>query len=286
MKKDCFIFVENPSTSTITIKNWAETRWDSRWTSIQSIIHNYKLLIHSLEELAVKGTERLTDARGLLLGLKGPLFIVVLFILHSLLGKIKILSDQLKCRIFSLARHDHQLYLLASIFLAKSLDFGTAHTLISAVINQISELRNEDDFSKLYDKINEFAVANNIDLNVPMRARRAMKATSRFKNCSITTTIGQREEIDDKSKYRISIFYPVIDSILLEMNDRFSKTNVEILRAISSLSPDSSTFLEIEELKPLCMMLKCDIQLLNNEIEVLTPMLKQLKPKTVVDLYL
>ena len=158
-----------------------------------------------------------------------------------------------------------------SIFLAKSLHFGTAHTLIDGVINQISELRNEDDFSKLYDKINEFAVENNIDLNVPVRERRAIKSTSRFKNCSITTTVGQREEIGDESKYRISIFHPVIYSILLEMNDRFSKTNVEILRAISSLSPDSSTFLEIEELKPLCMMLQCDIQLLNNEIEVLKP---------------
>ena len=173
-----------------------------------------------------------------------------------------------------------------SIVLAKSLDFGTVHTLISGVINQISEIRNEDDFSKLYDKINEFTVENNIDLNVPMRARRAIKPTSRFKNCSITTTIG-REEIGGKSKYRISIFYPVIDSVLLEMNNRFSKTNVEILRAISSLlSTDSSIFLEIEELKSLCMMLQCDIRLLNNEIEVLTPMLKQLKPTTVVDLYL
>ena len=125
-----------------------------------------------------------------------------------------------------------------------------------------------------YIKINEFVVENNIDLNVPMRARRAIKPTSRFQNCSITTTIGQREEIDGKNKYRISIRYPVIDSILLEMNDRFSKTNMEILRAISSLSANSSTFLEIEELKPSCVMLQCDIQSLNNETEVLKPILK------------
>jgi hypothetical protein len=58
-----------------------------------------------------------------------------------------------------------------------------------------------------------------------------------------------------------------------------------ILRGISSLSPDSSTFLEIGELKALCVMLQCDIQLLNNEIQVLKPMLKQLKPKNMIDLY-
>ena len=32
-------------------------------------------------------------------------------------------------------------------------------------------------------------------------------------------------------------------------------------------------------------MLQCDIQLLNNEIQVLKPMLKQLKPKNMIDLY-
>ncbi|CAF1300488.1 unnamed protein product [Rotaria magnacalcarata] len=177
------------------------------------------------------GTERSTDARGLLLALNEPLFIVTIFIMDRLLGKIKILSDQLK---------------------SKSLDFGTAHSLISAVINQISELRNEEEFSKLYDQIIEFSGENNIDLNNKMKERRARKTSTRFNNCLITCTIGQREEINNKNKYRIFVFYPVIDSILIEINDRFSKTNMDILRSVSSLSPDSSKFLEIDELKALC----------------------------------
>ncbi|CAF5104178.1 unnamed protein product, partial [Rotaria magnacalcarata] len=177
------------------------------------------------------GTERSTDARGLLLALNEPLFIVTIFIMDRLLGKIKILSDQLK---------------------SKSLDFGTAHSLISAVINQISELRNEEEFSKLYDQIVEFSGENNIDLNNKMKERRARKTSTRFNNCLITCTIGQREEINNKNKYRIFVFYPVIDSILIEINDRFSKTNMDILRSVSSLSPDSSKFLEIDELKALC----------------------------------
>lgn len=69
----------------------------------------------------------------------------------------------------------------------------------------------------------------------------------------------------------------MIGSILVEMNDRFSRTNIEILRGISALSPDSPTFLEIQELKYLCVFSKCDIRLLSNEIQVLKPMLKQSK---------
>ncbi|CAF1298214.1 unnamed protein product [Rotaria magnacalcarata] len=161
---------KNCSSSATTIKKWAETKWDSRWTSINSIIQNYKVLIKSLEELEDEGTKRSTDARGPLLALTEPLFVVTIFILDCLLDKIKILSDQLN-NIFS--------------------------------------------------------------------------------------------------------FYPIINSILLEMKDRFSKTNMEILCSISLLSPDSPTFLEIEALKAFCVMLQCDIHLLNNEIQVLKPMLKQ-----------
>ena len=157
--------------------------------------------------------------------------------------------------------------------------------MISAVINQISELGNEEEFSKLYDKIIEFSGENNIDLNKKMKERRTRKTSTRFKNCLITCTIRQREEIDNKNKCRIFVFYPVIDSILIEINDRFSKTNMDILHGVSSLSPDSSTFLEIDELKALCAILKSDIQLLNNEIQILKPMLKQLKRKNMIDLY-
>ena len=69
------------------------------------------------------------------------------------------------------------------------------------------------------------------------------------------STIAERESIDTQSKYRTSIFYPVIDSILIEMRDRFSTMNINILSGISSLSPEAPTFLKLEELKTLCITL-------------------------------
>jgi hypothetical protein len=100
------VFEDGSSVSTTTIKKWAETRWDSRWTSIQSIIENYKALDNSLEELADERTERSTDARGLLFAIREPVFVVTLFILQLLFGKVKILSDQLKCELFSRDKRD------------------------------------------------------------------------------------------------------------------------------------------------------------------------------------
>jgi hypothetical protein len=87
-------FIDN--SHSVSLKGWAETRWDSRWSSIDSIKQNYKTLVVCFQELEIEGTDRSVDARGLLLAIKEPMFIVALFILHRVLGIIKVLSDQLK----------------------------------------------------------------------------------------------------------------------------------------------------------------------------------------------
>jgi hypothetical protein len=89
-----FSLIEN--TNPTSIKKWSNIRWDSRWSSINSLIQNYKPLLISLQELEEEGGERSIDARGLLLAMKAPTFVVSLFIVHKIFGIIKVLSDQLK----------------------------------------------------------------------------------------------------------------------------------------------------------------------------------------------
>ncbi|CAM4767542.1 unnamed protein product [Rotaria magnacalcarata] len=121
------------------------------------------------------------------------------------------------------------------IILAKLIDFGKAHTLTSATINQINELRSGKEFSRLLVEITEFCVENNIDLSVNVNKT---TISTRFKNCSVTSTIGQCEEIDNESEYTDFDFYP------------------KFLRGISSLSPDSSTFLEVGKLTDIFSVLQ------------------------------
>lgn len=150
--------------------------------------------------------------------------------------------------------------------LAKSLDFGRAHTLISAVINQIGELIDGEEVSTLFGQISEFCVQNEIDLNIKTKQRRRRMISTRLENVLVASTISEREEIDNEIKYRTCVYYPVIDSIIAEMNNRFSQKNIEILHDVSSLSPHSPGFLEAKELKSLCVMLHYDIGLVFNEI--------------------
>jgi hypothetical protein len=64
------------------------------------------------------------------------------------------------------------------------------HTFISALINQINELQSAEEFSRLIEQITAFCVENNIDRNVKVKQRRQRTISTRFKNCSVTSTIG------------------------------------------------------------------------------------------------
>lgn len=78
------------------MKKWGNTRWDSSFKSIDSIKCNYSALVEVLQDLIHDGGSRAVDAQGLVLVVKDSVFIIAMFILHRLLGPIKILSDQLK----------------------------------------------------------------------------------------------------------------------------------------------------------------------------------------------
>ncbi|CAF3872350.1 unnamed protein product [Rotaria sp. Silwood2] len=216
------------------------------------------------KELENEGDERSVDARGLLVALRVPTFTITLFIIHKIFGIIKILSDQLK---------------------AKTMDFCQAQYLIKSIIAKIADLRDEHTFSLIYTEITSFCQAHHIDLSSTPRQRRVKEVSSRFKDVFITSTIGQRDNLNNEDNYRIDLFYPIVDAVLIELNDRFSVHNMEILISISALCPDSENFLQSEILKPFAVEMKADICSLCNEIEVVKSMLKDSKLENIVDLY-
>ncbi|CAF1475900.1 unnamed protein product, partial [Adineta ricciae] len=259
------LLTENNNIPT-SLKKWSNIRWDSRWSSVNALIGNYKSLLLSLEELENENDERSVDARGLLLALKVPKFIVTLFIVHKIFGIIRILSDQLK---------------------AKTMDFHKAQCLIKSVINQIADLRDEHAFSFIYQQITTFCTEHHIDLSSTPRPIRNKKVSSRFKDVIINSTIGQRDYLNNEDDYRENLFHLTIDAVLIELNDRFSVHNLAVLAGMSALCPDSDTFLQINILKAFAVQMKADFSSLSNEMQVIKPMIKDTNTKleNIIDFY-
>ena len=83
---------------TTKLKLRSDIRWDSRWDSIDSLIRNYSAVLQAFEDIIEEENSRSVNARDLLISVKEQMFISTLFILHELMGPIKILSNQLKSK--------------------------------------------------------------------------------------------------------------------------------------------------------------------------------------------
>uniref|UniRef100_A0A672I8P6 TTF-type domain-containing protein n=1 Tax=Salarias fasciatus TaxID=181472 RepID=A0A672I8P6_SALFA len=79
--------------------------------------------------------------------------------------------------------------------------------------------------------------------------KRSQTVSSRLGGFVIASTWGQRKCMEgdkdaDKDAFRRTIFYPIVDTILGELDRRFSKDNCDIMRGIQALDPKSKTFLQ------------------------------------------
>ncbi|CAF1366267.1 unnamed protein product [Rotaria sordida] len=250
--------------TTTKLKKWSYIRWDSRWTSINAIINNYQAILKALNDLLDDGDTRSVDANGLLIAIKEPLFIVTLFIMHKIFGPIKILSNQLQ---------------------DESLDFGKAKQLISSIIEQMKSYRDENLFQSLYCKVVQFCEENGIDISQKPRQRRQKKVPARFNDSIVTSTTGHRYYADNEQQYCTTLYFPLIDSVLIELNHRFSRETMEVLTSISSLCPKNEKFLDFEILKPFALHLDINPDGLQNELNVLRPMLKNKELFDIKELY-
>ncbi|CAF2082966.1 unnamed protein product [Rotaria magnacalcarata] len=177
-----------------TLKLWAITRWDSRWTAINAVVNNFPAILKALSDISEDGNgSRATNAGGLLMHVQKSIFIVTSFILHKFLGIIKVLSDHLK---------------------SSSLDYVRGECLITSVIQKLKDLRNDESFNQIYEKVKEFCNLNDINFVQQYRSYRTAAVPARFQEFIIDSTIGQRETLQTSTDYLNRLYFPLIDCML------------------------------------------------------------------------
>ena len=68
------------------------------------------------------------------------------------------------------------------------------------------------------------------------------------------------------SHFKTSLYFPVVDQFIVEMNERFNHSNSIVMKGITTCSPSSSAFLTFENMKPFSFIYGIDVVTL--EIEV------------------
>ncbi|CAF1206118.1 unnamed protein product, partial [Didymodactylos carnosus] len=241
-----------------TLKLWAETRWDSWWQATDAIINNYPAIFKALADISEEGSgTRSTNAGGLLMHMKKSIFIITSFILHQLFGLIKVLNDHLK---------------------NPALDYVRGEHLVISIIQQITNLRNEQSFNQIYDKAKKFC--DGIDLVQQCQLHRKIKISARSNDCFINSTLGQRPKLSTSTHFMNQIYFPLIDCMLVEPNDRFSSKPLSFMNSIATIYPESKIFLNIDDVDEFSRHIGADSSALKNEFTVIKSMLM---PKTIID---
>ncbi|XP_050207378.1 uncharacterized protein LOC126656802 [Mercurialis annua] len=107
---------------------------------------------------------------------------------------------------------------------------GAALDLLDRMENfEFFQSFREDGWNDLFDEIDKFCVKNSIDVpnledSLPNRWRLEREG----------------QTITYSRHFRVEIFFEVIDVIVQEMNDRFSKGNLELLSCLTCLDPRQS----------------------------------------------
>uniref|UniRef100_A0A8C1TZ08 HAT C-terminal dimerisation domain-containing protein n=1 Tax=Cyprinus carpio TaxID=7962 RepID=A0A8C1TZ08_CYPCA len=204
--------------ATRELQHLSDTCWACRFLALRNIMDTLPALKRLLQEIAQeRHGERTVEARGLLAQIELE-FVLHLVTLRKLFGETKLLSDMLQSQ---------------TVDLSRAVDL-------------------ESSFDKLWDEA--LNICEQCD-SATSEAKRQKMLSSRLSGYCTLSTVVQREVERDKDMFRTSFFYPVIDSMLNELNRRFSNTNCELMRSIQSLSPQSDAFLKESDVFHLAVFL-------------------------------
>jgi hypothetical protein len=130
-------------------------------------------------------------------------------------------------------------------------DLGSAQNLIITICEQFNLMRDENLFKELFRQAVVFRDEHDIDMNGFIRTRRQKPIPSRFKDCIVTASLGHRNYNTNEENMRLTMYFPAIDSMSIELNERFPCHHLEIAKSVASLSSVDEKFLAIETLETL-----------------------------------
>ena len=199
----------------------SDTRWACRYAACRNLMDRLTAVIRVLDDISDEANpQRAVDARGLRSQIDLN-FIGLLAVFRKVLGEAKFLSEMLQ---------------------SPNVDLTKAADLTETLRQTFEEYRKEESFNELWNTV--IKTCNDCNISTIAQSKRTRHTSSRLHDSLVTSTVGQRTHIDSKDYFRIGIFTPVVDSMIREMDRRFSKFSSNIMRGIQALNPSSNGFLK------------------------------------------
>ncbi|KAL4099003.1 hypothetical protein QTP88_023506 [Uroleucon formosanum] len=186
-----------------------DIRWVCRYKNCVAMLKNYSSILNILnDEIEEQIDKDVARALGILSSIHKLDFIIVLHILNEVLSIIYVLSNQLQ---------------------SKSATLGTSSNIIQSVISTFENQRNEDSFFKLWEQIKEFALLNQITLELSHSEPRHLQSYN------LETITGAQCETKCRTtgnEHWKIIYFQIIDSVIVNLKYRFSDESLVLANSL------------------------------------------------------
>ena len=215
------------------LQGLSDTRWACRQSAVHAICTTFDSLLVTLEILGDDDDQsKAVKARGLLQQIKCFEFVLSLIVFDKVLSTSRGLSNTLQS---------------VNINLAKAAE------LASATIKTFKEYRSDDYWKKVYAYAIMVSKHHNIDVELRRKSKRQSRLPGRLDDGLVCTPVRHRalsgDVVNNCSEHlKITLFYPMLDAFILELNKRFSFDNIQIMQAIQACNPKSDDFLNSDKL--------------------------------------
>ena len=240
----------------LQLKAISDTRWSSQADMLRVVCDRLSVIVEVLDCVIAhhKNSSRAYEAKCLKRQLNQELIFVILF-LNKVFAPLK----------------------MTSMFLQNpQSDLSKANAIIDTVRGKLIEIRDQE-----VGEVWQNSLKLRDDLNLPhkgdYRTARTHALPDRFLHADYQQVSYLPPNLTSAEDYE-KLGRDVIDHIMVEMDRRFDKKNIEIMKAVSALSPEYSSFLQIEELFPFCDIFAIDAKELKTEIQTCRQLLQKVKP--------
>jgi hypothetical protein len=134
-------------------------------------------------------------------------------------------------------------------------DISEAQSLILSALTVLTNQRNENDFKDIFKKSEDMANKFNIEVNIS-------RIANKQRNCLNISS----ESNTPESYYRISVYYPYLDSLLSEIKYRFETKNTNILN-LKGFIPKYCNTIEVSKMLDAALLFTTDLPGTFDELE-------------------
>ena len=209
------------------------------------------------------------EAKGLLLQVKSFGFLL-LIIFDKVISCTKKLSDLLQNQQCNLAK---------------------VADLVSATIQTLEEFRSDTSWNCLFRYAQHVAETNEIPATFD-RQKCRRRLPLRFGESIVLESVGSRVTMSTSDECKTDIYFPILDSFLMELGRQFTSQSMEIMKSIQACSPQSNNFLDPNSIAALtnnynldhlsvlmeAKLAKCTLAAKMDDIETISDVIVQLFP--------